>query len=138
MEQRLSLITLGVENPARSKAFYQSLGWKPAFEADDIVFFPLNGIVFALFRRAALDADMGRENAGPGAFALAYNVRGKAEIEPVLAAAQAAGGAILKPAEDTEWGGRSGYFADPDGHAWEVAWNPHWPIDAAGNVSMGG
>ena len=137
MEQRISLVTLGVGSPARSKAFYEALGWSAAFENEQIAFFQLNGLVLGLFQRDSFDADMMRANEGTGRVALAYNVRHRDEVEPVLAAAKAAGATILKAAEATEWGGFSGYFADPDGHAWEVAFNGQWALDANGNVSMG-
>ena len=137
MEQRVSLITLGVENPSRARAFYEALGWTAAFENPQIVFFQLNGLVLGLFQREAFDQDMLRENDGVGRVALAYNVRDRDEVEPLLEQAVAAGGSLLKAAEEAPWGGYSGYFADPDGHAWEIAWNDQWVIDAAGNVSMG-
>lgn len=136
MEQRISLITLGVADPARSRAFYEKLGWSAAFENEDVVFFQLNGIVLGLFRREAFDQDMLRDNDGHGRIALAYNTREKEDVAPLLARAVAAGATLLKPAEDAPWGGRSGYFADPDGHAWEIAWNPAWTIDADGRVAM--
>ena len=136
MEQRLSMITLGVTDPARAKSFYEALGWKPAFENETIVFIPLNGIVLALFERGALEKDIDRSASDAGAFALAYNVRSKNEVDPLIRQAAEAGGTILKSAEEAFWGGYSGYFADPDGHAWEVAWNPHWRISEAGDVVM--
>jgi uncharacterized protein len=137
MEQRVSLITLGVESPARARAFYEKLGWKAAFENEQIAFFQLNGLVLGLFQRDAFDHDMMRENGGLGRVALAYNVRRKEEVDPLLAEAVAAGGTLLKAAEEAPWGGYSGYFADPDGHAWEIAWNNQWVIDPAGMISMG-
>lgn len=136
MEARLSLVMLGVADPARSKAFYEALGFKAAFEADEIVFIPLNGMVLGLFRKANLDADMQRANTGPGAIALAYNTRSEAEVEPLLSQAVAAGATLLKPAQKAEWGGYSGYFADPDGHAWEIAFNPYWVIGENGDIRM--
>lgn len=136
MEQRVSLITLGVADTARSRAFYEALGWKAAFENEEVVFFQLNGIVLGLFRRDSFDLDMKRDNDGTGRIALAYNVRDRSEVDPALDRAVAAGGSVLKRAEETPWGGYSGYFADPDGHAWEVAHNPAWTITAAGHVEM--
>lgn len=136
MEQRVSLITLGVADTARSRAFYEALGWKAAFENEEVVFFQLNGIVLGLFRRDSFDLDMKRDNDGTGRIALAYNVRDRSEVDPALDRAVSAGGSLLKRAEEAPWGGYSGYFADPDGHAWEVAHNPAWTISAAGHVEM--
>ena len=136
MEQRVSLITLGVADTARSRAFYEALGWKAAFENEEVVFFQLNGIVLGLFRRDSFDLDMKRDNDGTGRIALAYNVRDRSEVDPALDRAGSAGGSLLKRAEEAPWGGYSGYFADPDGHAWEVAHNPAWTISAAGHVEM--
>ena len=137
MDQRISLITLGVTDPARSRAFYEAMGWTASFENDEIVFFQLNGVVLGLFRRESFDADMMRDNDGSGRVALAYNVRERDEVAPLLDQAVEAGGSLLKAAHQAPWGGYSGYFADPDGHAWEIAWNDQWVIDTAGNVSMG-
>ena len=136
MEQRVSLITLGVADTARSRAFYEALGWKAAFENEEVVFFQLNGIVLGLFRRDSFDLDMKRDNDGTGRIALAYNVRDRSEVDPALDRAVSAGGSVLKRAEEAPWSGYSGYFADPDGHAWEVAHNPAWTITAAGHVEM--
>lgn len=136
MDQRLSLITLGVADLVRSSAFYKALGWKVGFESDSIVCFQLNGFIFSLYPRAELDKDMTRSNSGTGSFALAYNVREKSEVDQVLEEAVKAGASLLKPAQEVFWGGYSGYFTDPDGHAWEVAWNEAWPIDEAGNTSL--
>ncbi len=136
MEQRLSLVTLAAEDLAAARRFYEALGWIVAFSDDkDIVFFQLNGIVFSLYRRAAMAAELDcpEEVLGPGGTALAYNVHEHDEVDAVLEAAAAAGGSI-RPAVERVWGGYSGYFADADGHVWEVAWNPHWPIDEDGNV----
>jgi uncharacterized protein len=137
MDQRISLITLGVTDPARSRAFYEAMGWTASFENDEIVFFQLNGVVLGLFRRESFDVDMMRDNDGSGRVALAYNVRERDEVDPLLDQAVEAGGSLLKAAHQAPWGGYSGYFADPDGHAWEIAWNDQWVIDAGGNVSMG-
>ena len=140
MEQRISLVTLGVTNLERSRRFYEEgLGWRPGFVSEEVVFFQAGGLVLALFPRAALVADArlpGTQN-GVGGIALAHNVRARGEVDAVLAEAAAAGAAILRPAEDAAWGGYSGYFADPDGHPWEVAWNPHWTIEADGSVRLG-
>ena len=140
MEQRISVITLGVDDLARARAFYEGgLGWRSSFANDEVAFYQLNGIVLSLYARRALAADMRRDSdaGGSGAIALAYNVRGRDEVDAVLAAAGAGGATILAPASEAVWGGYTGYFADPDGHAWEVAWNPGWPIDADGDVTVG-
>ncbi len=144
MEQRLSLITLGVQDIARARAFYdQGLGWTPSakFSSDAVVFYQLGGMVLSLYSRAALagDAKIGDANPDSKAFSgitLAYNVRTKEAVQLTLNEAKAAGGTILKDAEDVFWGGHSGYFADPDGHVWEVAWNPHFPLDDTGAVLL--
>jgi|ERR1700723_1872372 len=139
MEQRLSVLTLGVKDLARSKLFYGTgLGWKPVFESKEIVFFQAGGMVFGLFLQQELAKDF---NADPGSFgraamAMGYNVRSKAEVDPLLARAEAAGATILKTARDAVWGGYSGYFADPDSFAWEVAWNPNWTIEPDGSLTF--
>lgn len=140
-EPRLSVITLGVADVARAKAFYaEALGWAPFFSMDDIAFFNLNGLVFGLFKHEAFREDMKREGAiVPGAYrgyALAHNVGSEAEVDALFADVSAAGAEILKAPHKTDWGGYSGYFADPDGNPWEVAFNPHWPIGADGRLEI--
>ncbi len=140
MEQRISIVTLGVEDLARARAFYESLGWRIANEelAGSIVTFTLNGVGLALYPRAKLLEDIGLpdlDGRATGAVTLAYNVRNREEVAAVLAGAERAGGTIVKPAQDVFWGGHSGYFRDPDGHLWEVAWNPGSPLDGAGNFA---
>jgi hypothetical protein len=139
MEQRLSLVTLGVADLERSLQFYQALGWKRGNDNPSVVFFQLNGMVLALWSRTALaeDAHLAPNERGFGGITLAYNARSKADVDAVIAEAERAGARILKPAEDTVWGGYSGYFADPDGHPWEVAWNPGWTITKKGEVKLG-
>lgn len=138
MEQRASLITLGVADVARARRFYEDgLGWRPLTAMDEIAFYQLPGLGFALFERSALEVDAGRPVDGAfSGFAIAINERSKADVEATLAQAVAAGGRVTKPAEDTSWGGYSGYFADPDGHAWEVAWNPHCTIHPDGSTTF--
>jgi catechol 2,3-dioxygenase-like lactoylglutathione lyase family enzyme len=139
MEQRLSLVTLGVADLARARAFYvDGLGWRPSGAGnEEVVFIPLGGIVLGLWGREALAAEAHVAlGSGFGGMALAHNVREKAEVDTVLATAEAAGAAILAPAKEMFWGGYSGYFADPDGHVWEVAWNPFWPIGEDGSVTL--
>ncbi len=139
MEQRLSLITLGVHDLAASRAFYHRLGWREAPPSnEDVAFFQCGGIVFALWGRASLVEDARVDGPGSG-FAnicLAHNVRSKAEVDATLKAARKAGATILKPAGDVFWGGYSGYFADPDGFAWEVAWNPGFEILPDGGIKL--
>ena len=137
MDQRISIVTLGVRSLEAAKKFYVGgLGWKPAFENEQIVFFEAGGMVFALFLRDELAADFAADPAafGRAAMALAYNVREKTEVDPLMQRAAAAGAKVLKPAREASWGGYSGYFADPDGFAWEVAWNPHWRIAPDGRI----
>ena len=139
MEQRISLVTLGVKDLGASKRFYaDGLGWKPVFENKEIIFFQTGGMVFALFLRDKLAEDFQVDPAtfGRAAVALAYNVRAKNEVDPLINKAAAAGATILKPAREASWGGYSGYFADPDGFAWEVAWNPGWRLAPDGSVEF--
>ena len=140
MEQRLSIVTLGVDDLARTRAFYEALGWRVASEenADSIVCFTLNGIGFALYPREKLIEDTGQgagSGEATGAVTLAYNVRTREEVTEVLAEAERAGGTIVKPAQFVFWGGHSRYFKDPDGHFWEVACNPFSPLDDEGNFA---
>lgn len=139
MEQRLSIVTLGVADLERATSFYERLGWRrSARAAEGVAFFQAGGMVFALYPREALADDAKVPAAGEGfrGFALAHNVRSKADADAVIDEAVAAGGTLVKPAEDVFWGGYSGYFADPDGFLWEVAWNPHFPLDQAGAVQL--
>lgn len=139
MDQRLSLITLGVRDLAASTAFLERLGWKRSVRAaEGVSFFQCGGMALALFPFADLAADAGvsPERSGFGGFALAYNTRTRADVDAVLAEAAAAGAAIVKPAQDTFWGGYSGYFRDLDGHLWEVAWNPGFGLDAEGALRL--
>jgi catechol 2,3-dioxygenase-like lactoylglutathione lyase family enzyme len=140
MEQRLSLVTLGVADVERSRRFYEDgLGWRRGNRHQEVVFFQLPGMVLALFSRVSLAADAGLPPEAAGGFggvALAYNARSRDEVDATMAEAETAGARILKPAQDAFWGGYSGYFADPDGHLWEVAWNPEWELDAEGRVSL--
>lgn len=140
MQQQLSVITLGVDDPDRARRFYEDgFGWTPVFRLPgEIVFFQMNGFVLGLWRRAALADDSNRPNeAGSGAFALAHNVASAADVQPVLDRLAAAGGRILRNAEAPPHGGMRGYVADPDGHAWEIAHNPAWTIGADGSVTFG-
>ena len=138
MEQRLSLVTLGVSDLGRARRFYEALGWTTrAAPDDDVVFFQAGGLIFALWSRDELARDTAVEdNGGWGGITLAHNVRSPAEVDAVLAEAEAAGATITRAGAPTFWGGYSGAFADPDGHAWEIAHNPHWTIEEEGAVSL--
>jgi uncharacterized protein len=139
MRQRVHLITLGVEDLAAARAFYEALGWRPAQSPDGIVAFDLWGATLAVYPRADLARDMGRDlPRGSGALTLACNVRERDEVADVLDAARAAGAEIVREAHDVFWGGRVGYFADPDGHVWEVAWNPDAPLGPNDEFQWGG
>ncbi len=138
MEQRVSLVTLGVQDLARARAFYEALGWTTrAGPDDDVVFFQTGGMVVALWNREALAADSGVDDTGGYAgITLAHNVRSPAEADAVLEEARAAGATILREGAETFWGGYSGLFADPDGHRWEIAHNPGWRIRADGSIDL--
>jgi predicted lactoylglutathione lyase len=130
VEQRLSLITLGVADLGRARAFYEALGWRTRADPDDdVVFFQAGGMVLALWDRSRLATDSGvSDGGGWGGVTLAHNVRSPAEVDAVIAEAEAAGATIPRAGAETFWGGYSGVFVDPDGHAWEVAHNPRWTI----------
>lgn len=131
MEPRVSVVTLGVSDLKRARAFYEAMGFKASERGnDDIVFMrAAPGVALALYAWDALaeDATVSAAGAGFRGVTIAHNVRAKVEVAVVLAEAVRAGARIVKPAQDVFWGGHSGYFADPDGHLWEVAWNPHTP-----------
>jgi len=139
MEPRVSLITLGVADLARSRAFYEKLGFKASsIGGGEVFFFQAGSIGLVVWSRdeLAVDAGVSVDGSGFRGIAIAHNVREKDEVDAVIAEAVGAGGAIAKAAHDASWGGRSGYFADPDGHLWEVAWNPHFPLAADGALSI--
>lgn len=138
MQQQISLITLGVADLGRSKRFYgDGFGWKPVFETPGIIFYQMNGMVLGLWPTSDLEEDMQRPGlVRPGAFALAHNVATKEDVQPVLDRLAAAGGRILRPADAPPHGGFRGYVADPDDHAWEIAWNPSWAIAEDGSVTF--
>jgi uncharacterized protein len=138
MEQRVSLITLGVGDLARARAFYERLGWRTGAEPDaDVVFFQAGGLIVALWDRGRLAEDSCvRDDGGWGGITLAYNVDSPRAVDAVLAEAGAAGATIARPAAETFWGGYSGVFVDPDGHPWEVAHNPHWTLHEDGSVTL--
>lgn len=136
--QRVTLITLGVDDLDRSRAFYAALGWTPAEALDQVVFYRMHGLVLGLFGKSALAADQGRPDAplGTGAITLAQNFATEAEVNAAYATTLAAGATSLKAPEKVFWGGYSGYYADPDGHVWELAKNPFWPLSEDGSLTL--
>ena len=140
MDQRLSLITLGVSDLKRAREFYEALGWTTRAEPDDdVCFFQAGGMVVALWDRAKLAEDSAVDDPGGwGGITPAYNARSNGEVDSVIEEARAAGAKIGRGPAETFWGGYSGVFIDPDGHPWEVAHNPHWTIEDDGSVTLGG
>lgn len=139
MEQRLSIVTLGVSDLSRSREFYERLGWrKSTASSEGIVFFQAGCMALALYPRAELakDANVAADGTGFGGITLAYNARRREDVDHVLAEAKTAGAKILKPAQEVFWGGYSGYFSDPDGFLWEVAWNPFFSIAENGAIQL--
>lgn len=139
LPRHLSLITLGVADVAAARAFYERLGFVASgFESDGIAFFDLNGIVLAVFGRGELAHDAGVAENGSGfrAISCAMNVESEAAVDAGLAHAEACGATVVQPARKVFWGGYSGYFADPDGHLWEVAYNPFFPLTAEGRLAV--
>ncbi|HEX3244620.1 MAG TPA: VOC family protein [Chloroflexota bacterium] len=142
MEPRITLITLGTRNLERSVRFYRDgLGWKRSSvgeETNEVAFFHTGGCILAVWLREALARDVGVPDDGTGfaGFSLAHNVRTREEVDRVLKTVERAGGSIARPGKELDWGGYAGYFADPDGHLWEVAWNPGFPILEDGTVDL--
>ena len=138
MEQRLSLVTLGVADLGRSRAFYEGLGWRTnADPGDDVVFFQAGGMIVALWDRAKLAEDSAvADSGGWGGLTLAYNVRSPAEVDAVIEEARTAGATIGREPAETFWGGYSALFIDPDGHPWEIAHNPRWTVHDDGSVTL--
>jgi catechol 2,3-dioxygenase-like lactoylglutathione lyase family enzyme len=139
MEQRMSLVTLGVADLPRARRFYEhGLGWKPGFVSDEVVFYETGGPIIALFGRRdlAADAQIDDDESTFGGIALAHNVRARDEVDAVLAEAAAAGATIARPGAATFWGGYAGVFIDPDGHPWEVAHNPGWTVHEDGRTTL--
>ena len=137
VEQRVSLVTLGVADLPRARAFYEALGWRRGNDSDEVVFFQAGGMVVALWSREALAEDSGVDDAGGwGGVTLAHNVGSPAEVDAVLEEARRAGARIVRAAAPTAWGGYSGVFLDPDGHPWEVAHNPGWTLEPDGSVRL--
>jgi predicted lactoylglutathione lyase len=135
MEQRISLITLGVADIRRARTFYERLGWQ-AQEIEETVFFQAGGMALILWGREKLAVDSGVDDTDPGSVALAQNVRSKAEVDATLAEAAAAGATITQPARETFYGGYAGHFRDPDGHVWEIAWNPGFTLNRDGSLTL--
>ena len=138
MDQRVSLITLGVSDLARARAFYEALGWSTGAGAeDDVVFFQTGGMIVGLWSRERLAEDSGVEDGGGwGGVTLAYNVRSPEEADAMIEQARAAGARIAREPGTAFWGGYTGVFVDPDGHPWEVAHNPHWTLAEDGSISL--
>lgn len=140
MDQRVSIVTLGVASVPAARRFYEALGWRAssASQGDDVAFFQMNGAALSLFGRAALAADAGTADSQPGfpGVTLAQNLASPAAVDAAYAQALAAGATALKTPQTAFWGGYSGYFSDPDGHVWELAHNPFFPLDAAGNLLL--
>lgn len=138
MEQRISLVTLGVTDLARARSFYEYLGWRGQ-EVEETVFFQAGGMALVLWDRDKLAADSGADRNkadGFGAVVLAHNVRSRAEVDEVLDQATRAGAVVTQPARETSYGGYAGCFADPDGHVWEIAYNPGLPIADDGAITV--
>lgn len=136
--QRVTLITLGVDDLERSTKFYADLGWHATRDQEGIVFYQINGMVLGLFGRGPLAKDQGRPDAklGTGAMTLAQNYRTTEEVDAAYTKALSIGATALKTPQDVFWGGYSGYYADPDGHVWEVAHNPFWPLNDDGSLTL--
>ena len=137
MQQRISLITLGVADLRSAMDFYAAMGWQGSSPDGDVAFFQAGGMVLALWDRAKLAADSGMTDTGGwGGITLAYNTRSPAEVDAVIAEVAPAGGKVVRTGAETFWGGYSGAFCDPDGHPWEVAHNPRWTITEDGSVVL--
>jgi catechol 2,3-dioxygenase-like lactoylglutathione lyase family enzyme len=138
MQQRVSLITLGVRDLDRARSFYEALGWRTrAVPGDDVVFFPAGGMVVALWDRAKLAEDSGVEDGGGwGGVTLAHNVRTPAQVDAIVEEARAAGADVVREPAETFWGGYSAAIVDPEGHAWEIAHNPRWTIRDDGAIEL--
>ena len=139
MQQQISVITLGISDLSRSRRFYsEGFGWTPVFQNEEIIFYQMNGLVLGTWLTRALEADQQRAGlARPGAFALAHNVASREEVQPTIDRLSRFGGRMLRAADAPPHGGVRGYVADPDDHAWEIAWNPSWTISPEGLVRFG-
>ncbi|HEY6869267.1 MAG TPA: VOC family protein [Novosphingobium sp.] len=138
MAQHLSLVTLSIHDIPRSRRFYgDGFGWRPVYESDEVLFFQMNGIVLGLWLAAAFSADLQRPDGKSNGFALAHNVDSSDAVDRLIERLAQHGGSVLRQPDAPPYGGWRGYVADPDGHAWEIAWNPAWSIDAEGRVTFG-
>lgn len=139
MRQQIAVVTIGVSDLERSKRFYRDgFGWTPVFDNEEIVFYQMNGFVFGTWLKASLEEDArAADLPAPGAIALAHNVPEEGDVRKLVAKLVAAGATVLREADAPPQGGLRGYVKDPDGHIWEVAWNPAWPIDEEGHVVFG-
>ena len=138
MQQQISVITLGIADLARSRRFYcDGFGWAPVFQNEEIVFYQMNGLVLGTWLTTGLETDMQRQGlVRPGPFALAHNVARAEDVQPIIDRLAKFGGRVLRAGDAPPHGGFRGYIADPDDHAWEIAWNPAWPISPEGYVSF--
>ena len=140
MEQRLTLLTLGVRDLQKAVDFYEGLGWRRSLkQVSGVAFFQLGGIGLSLYPVQELAADAGVSTESGGGFrgiALAHNVRRREDVDGLVEIMARLGGTALTPPEEKVWGGYSGYVCDPDGHLWEIAWNPAFPLDVAGNLQI--
>lgn len=137
--QAISLVTLGISDLARARRFYeQGFGWSAVFEMDDVAFYQMNGLVFGLWSARELARDMGAVSpASPGGAAYAHNVGSSEAVDALIERLCEHDGTLLRKADAPPHGGYRGYVADPDGHVWEIAWNPAWTTDAKGHVTFG-
>ena len=138
MQQALSLITLGVSDYGRAKAFYEALGWSVALDSEETAFFQANGVVLVLWAREKLAGDSGIEDDGASwsGIALAHNVGSREDVDGIVEQARANGATVTREPAETFYGGYAGYFLDLDGHAWEIAHNPGFGLDDDGNVIL--
>lgn len=137
MEQRVSLITLGVADVERARAFYEALGWRVGLDVESTAFFQAGGSIVTLWSRTALAADSGVDDQGGwGGITLAHNVRSRDEVEAIVDRARSAGARVTREPAETSYGGYAGVFLDLDGHAWEIAHNPGFPLDDRGAISL--
>lgn len=138
MQQQMSVVTLGVADHSRSRRFYvDGFGWRPVFENDEITFYQMNGFVLGAWAAERLAEDSRRGAAPSAGFSLGHNVDSREAVDALMARLEQHGGAVLRPADEPPHGGYRGYVADPDGHAWEIAWNPAFPISPEGYVTFG-
>jgi len=135
--QQLSLVTLSIHDLARSRRFYsEGFGWTPVYESEEVLFYQMNGLVLALWRAPDMAADLGRPDGDSNGFALAHNVPSREDVNALVARLLAHGGALMRPPGAPPHGGWRGYVADPDSHAWEIAWNPAWTLDPERGVQF--